>query len=82
MKKLGPGDDLEMIRSPSHWPCWPRLPLVRSDVLYDEHICFVVDDGKMLTVYLTLIYYRVTDTTQKLEYKTHQELFEDGWRVD
>ena len=30
-KKLGPGDDLEMMQSPDLWPQWPVLPMKKRD---------------------------------------------------
>lgn len=85
-KKLGPGDDLEMINSPELWPLWPILAMKRyhKDKPGEFPETGVIFDGEPTTVLVGCI--GLTEFThpecEKVTYRTVEDLLADRWIVD
>jgi len=85
-RKLGPGDDLEMIQSPWLWPYSFYLPMkhkTRKDPnLFNSPVTGLILAGKPTVVLLGTL--GLTDWTRaaRVEYRTVEALLADGWIVD
>jgi hypothetical protein len=82
-------EDLQMLKQPARWPCWPVLPVKRRNHNFeDKNFGVVVDDGKSLvTVYHVNLFMlprskKEWEAAPKTEYKSHEEMLADGWVVD
>jgi len=79
-------DDLTMLKNPSLWPCWPRLPLKRRSKnpaqLWD--VGFVSDGMGEARLFLANIYDKIENPTTvlQIEYPSPEALLADGWVVD
>lgn len=77
-RKLGPGDDLEMINTPEQWPAWPYLPMKYIEQGYPQAgFFFAMKAGPVF--YLGNIYTPLDAT--KTEF-TPEEVIAKGWIVD
>ena len=90
---LGPGDDLEMLRSPELWPAYPVLPVKRygRGAMGDMPECGVVWAGHEVVFVVNLYMLPKGTTYRKLvadesikayPYKTWEGLLMAGWVVD
>lgn len=91
VKRLGPGDDLEMINTPSLWPTWPFLPVKRYEAEVSEgfHDLAMLQLGviwarRPTTVMLGCLW--LTDfaapDAKHISYSSVEELLAASWRVD
>ena len=92
-KKLGPGDDLEMLQTPDLWPNWPALPMRRykpDQTVGFPEVGVVLDmEGlQNMVVKINLFYLnalngaeRIRDA-EKYRYESLEALLADGWIVD
>jgi hypothetical protein len=86
--------NLLFFATPSLWPIWPYLPLVRRRPGQEEEYGVLVDVMKLFevpghssTVFLSILFLMPADLDQMLElpkevYDTPDEIFAAGWRVD
>lgn len=90
MKRLGPGDDLEMLNSPGLWPRWPVLPVKRwVKEKNDLKLGVVIDqEGPRSTVIecnliMVMLGFDLADPTLvRHVYWNHEAMLADGWVVD
>lgn len=86
-KKLGPGDDLEMINSPDLWPCWPLLPL-KNPKMDDPNMPGTSAPGVIIYTNPTrvilgcMFLMNFTDDTPSIQYESVQAMLDAGWIVD
>lgn len=90
-KQLGPGDDLEMMRSPDRWPCWPVLPLKRYDGkdrcgFPSTGLIAELDGVPRFTVFDGNLFQRPLcfddPKTVRYDYDSFEAMLADGWVVD
>lgn len=87
MKKLGPGDDLEMINSPDLWPWYPMLPL-KNPKMDDPHMPGtsapgVITVGNPTRVLLGCMFMMYpSESMPHIQYESVQALLDAGWIVD
>lgn len=76
--------ELEMMQTPDNWPVWPYLPLKRRPIKTDEDIGLLMERGPTIgvkpTVYLCNLF--APSLEDFVEYKSFEELVDDGWVVD
>ncbi len=84
IRKLGPGDDLEMINSPHLWPWKDRLPVInRTKVcpfVGGMGMPGVIFKDNPTTVHVGLIFLGLTG--ERFCYSSVAELLQEGWRID
>lgn len=76
MTKLGPGDDLEMMKSPDQWSS-ARLPLLRGKAPNQELAFLVMGWGPRL-FYGNIF----MPTGESKDYTDFEAIVDDGWVVD
>lgn len=84
-RKLGPGDDIEMMKSPDHWPHrW--LPLTRRAQLPEGHPArmgqtdlgiLVMGGGPIVRLGNIFM-----PTRETIAYQDFEAIYDAGWRVD
>lgn len=85
-KRLGPGDDLEMINSPALWPWSFYLP-VKNPIEVDPTTGTKPNVGVIMSGQLTVVHLGCLFTTdfgkaEKRTYPSGEALIADGWIVD
>ena len=82
-------NDLEMMKDPYKWPCWPFLPLKRRNHdLSSKNLGILLDDGKKTrTIYHVYLYALPTTsegwrTAPQTIYESEEAIRQDGWVVD
>lgn len=90
---MDPDKDLDMMRNPDSWPCWPFLPLKRwvNQRLSHGFLAVAVTDPRQSTepdakVFNSSIYMVRPDTPLSTldchDYGTLEQVRADGWVVD
>lgn len=84
--------EVEMMRTPERWPCWPLLPIKRmiQDHNFPEIGCLIdIMFAKDLQVYVGMSPYvqvRLQDATSVwpdvVRYASYEDIVADGWVVD
>lgn len=85
-RRLGPGDDLEMINNPDLWPLWPVLPLKNPREVdpvdgTKPNLGFIVHGQPTVVVIGVMLLTNLT-TARRRGYSSVEALLEDGWEVD
>ena len=89
-KKLGPGDDLEMMRSFDNWPVWPTLPMKRyvDGQLEPAILVELITSYQYAFVPGVTMYDKVKASDPRIErfskdnIERLQAILADGWMVD
>jgi hypothetical protein len=84
--RLATERDREIIVDENRWPLWPRLPLKRPehrDRSGLPELGFLVSQARQgpHTVFLGMVTEKA-DGLKTMEYKTINDLLDDGWVVD
>jgi len=88
-KKLGPGDDAEMICNPQFWPSFVVLPLKRRNAFEERNLGLLFDEPREAgyRVFLTNMFMlpmpkEEFDKVERINYPSVEALLADGWVVD
>ncbi len=83
-KKLGPGDDAEMIDSPHLWPMWPVLPVKNYKLAGPGEFpeTGIIESGNPTVVLVGLLGLTKWETAPQMKYNSIAELLQAGWIVD
>lgn len=86
VRRLGPGDELEMIDSPHLWPLWPVLPMKNYTKLCpltgQKPMTGLIVAGNVTTVLIGTLGLTDWMTAEEMVYASVQEMLVDGWIVD
>lgn len=92
MKKLAPSTWVTQIDDPTHWPCWPWLPMKRSksEGFPWQLAVFHADDagtGPYRLWSYNLMegcprWFPIPGDEPLVQYATRDEMIADGWEVD
>lgn len=85
-KRLGPGDDLEMINSPALWPWRHYLPVKNPEevdpVMGTKPNVGVIVSGQLTVVHIGCLFTKEFSRGEKRTYPSVEALIADGWIVD
>lgn len=85
-KRLGPGDDLEMIWTPSEWPLYPILPVKNWSKVCPltgmKPMTGIIVHGRERFVIVGTLGLTDFVAAPEMEYPSVEELLEDRWVVD
>ncbi len=79
-------DELGMMTNECRWANWPRLTL-KHRTRRDADFRGMPEPGLLVsghgpTVFKTLLFFDITDSTERIAYSSFEELLADGWVVD
>ena len=85
-RKLGPGDDKEMILSDDQWPCWPILPVKNHTKICpltkEKPMTGVICSGRRTVVFIGVLGLTHWATAKSMTYASVEALLADGWIID
>lgn len=78
--------DVEFLKSPGRWPCWPCCPVRRSTGVqggFPDH-GIVLAECASIVYWVNLFFFSMEDlkTCEKHEYESAEAMVADGWEVD
>ena len=72
--------NLDMMKNPDRWPCWPYLPLIKK--AGDLGVLLDSDKGKIVVLANLFMLPKSFDQAPHLKYDSCEAIIADGWIVD
>ena len=82
VRRLGPGDDREMLEHPEHWPHWPFLPLKRWRSQRIDTAVVMGTDPLRIARGANIMMLPTNPTNETWPVATVDAILAEGWVVD